>query len=128
MANSATLIDTINSRIGGAGPVFEYEIAIDTVDTALDVRTPGTTNRVFVVGIFLDEGTATNLTFKSASSKSQTLELATNDKFNGLTDRGYYFATKPGEKLSVQSSAAIGSAVGKNCVLRVIEAATFIAH
>jgi hypothetical protein len=123
MANTATLVDTIPASLkNNQGPVFEYEIVIDTVDTDLTVRTPiNSTNRVWVVGALMSESTAANLTFKT-TTKSQTMELAANQGIYDKASNGFIFATAPGEALVIRSSAAIGSTVGKNLVLRVIEA------
>ena len=124
MANSSTKSDEIGAIINGSfKTVTEYEIVIDTVDTALTVHTPAATNRVFVTGVWLSEGTAANLTFASgANTKQHTFELAANQALSGHTSLGFYFATKVGEALKVQSSAAIGATVGKNMILRVVEA------
>lgn len=132
MSNTSTLVDTINSQIGGIGPLYEYEIAIDTTATDLDIRTPSVTaNRVFVVGLWIADGASLNLTLKSkttdnaTTSKSQTFELAANQGNPGFCTDGFYFATKPGEKLTIQSSVAVQSSVGKNLVIRVAEGCAF---
>jgi len=132
MANSATLADHITAQIGQLTPVYEYEIAIDTVDTLLDIRTASQFNhRLFVVGIWLSDGAALNLTLVSgvagggADSKTQTFELAANQGLPGLVGQGFYFATKAGETLKVRSSVAIGSTVGKNLVIRAVEGEYF---
>jgi hypothetical protein len=127
VANTKTLIDTIPTRVGGVGPVYEYEIVIDTTATDLTIRTPVTaTNRLWIVGIWLSEGTAVNLTLKSGTTKSHTLELATNQSLIGKTEKdSFYFVTAPGDDLILQASAAIGASVGKNFVLRVVEGQNF---
>jgi len=127
MANTATLIDTIPIRVGKIGPVYEYELNIDTTGTDLTVRDPAVaTNRIWVVGIFFSESTATNLTLKSGTTKSHTLELASNQGITGFTDQnGFYFVTLPGDSLIIQSSAAITTALGKDLVLRVVEGLAF---
>lgn len=127
MANSATFVDSVTARCGSLSPVYEYEIAIDTVDTLLDVRTPATGKRLFVVGVWLAESIALNLTFLSgvagggSDSKSQTFELAANQGLSGYVSDSWMFATKPSEALKIRSSAAIGSTVGKNLIIRVVE-------
>jgi hypothetical protein len=130
MSNSATLVDVIPVQSGGQPGVSEYEIVIDTTGTDLDIQTPTGTNRVWLSGFWLSEGTVLNLTFKSknaagTASKTQTFELAANQGSIGYISNGFYFVTKPGETFSMQSSVAIGAAVGKNLVLRVTEAETF---
>jgi hypothetical protein len=123
MANSATLIDTIPvSFKNGGGPVYEYEIVIDTVDTDLNVRVPAVaTNRVWLVGALMSDAAALNLTFKTAT-KVQTIELAANQGIYDKVDGGFIFVGAPGETLIIRSSGAIGASVGKNLILRVLEA------
>lgn len=126
MANASTLTNTIPARVGGLGPVFEYSVSIDTINTDLDIRTPTGNNRLYVVGVSLQEGTATNFTMKSGSSNTQTWELAANQGLNfPITKNSYLFATKAGEKLSVRSSAIIGATQGQNLVLKVVEGTVF---
>jgi hypothetical protein len=132
MANSATLVDKISADFGGLSPVYEYEVDIDTVDTDLTVHTPSGNDEmnikkaVYVVGVWLSEGTAANVTLISGSNtKSQTFELAANQGLSGLTSKGFYFATKSGEALKIRSSAIISSTVGNNLVIRVVEGEKF---
>jgi len=131
MSNSSTLVDTIPVQTGGFQTVKEYEIVIDTTATDLDILTPQSTNRLWVVGISLADGAALNLTFKSintttsTTTKSRTWELAANQGLTGFIDNGFYFCTGMGEKLTIQSSVAIGASVGKNLVLYVGENPSF---
>lgn len=133
MSNTATLVDSIPAQIGGVTSISEYELVIDSTGTDLDVITPGvSTNRIWVIGIWMAESTALSLTLKSentgtnTASKTQTWELAANQGLTGLVNNSFLFCTKPGEKLTVQSTAAIGTTPGKNFVLRVAESAQFV--
>lgn len=124
MPNSKQLVDTIPSSFtsGLVTAVYEYAISIDQTNQALDIRTPAPGKRIYVVGIWLSNADACNLTFVSGGgTKAQTLELAANQGLPGFTTAGYYFATLPGQKLSVESSANIVSTIGQNFVLRVCE-------
>lgn len=127
MANSATLVDIVTAQCGSLSPVYEYEIAIDTVDTLLDVMTPSNGKRLFLVGVWLSDGAALNLTLVSgvagggANSKTQTFELAANQGLPGFVGENWVFATKPSESLKIRSSVAVQSTVGKNLILRIVE-------
>lgn len=113
MANTSTLEDTLPISIGGAQAIREYHLAIDTVDTDLTVHTPATGKRVFVVGMWFAEGTATNLTLKSATtpSKSVVLELAANQGGWDSIGKDIIWVCTSGEALVVQSSAAISDLI-----------------
>lgn len=126
---AAELVDEIPCSFQGGRlySVNEYEVEIPAPNTNVEVHEPSDPNkRVFVVGIWLAEANAANLTLLSgAGGKTQTLELGANQGIPGLTGNGFYFATRPGETLYVKSSASIQSSVGKNLVLRVIEDIAF---
>jgi len=123
MANSATLIDTIPATYkNNIGPVYEYEIAIDTINTPLSIRVPSVaTNRLWVVGAFFSDSAALNLTL-STLTKSQTLQLAANQGILEAGNGGYLFVGAPGETLNIQSSTVITASVGFNLILRLVEA------
>jgi hypothetical protein len=126
MANTATLIDAIPTRIGGLGPLLEYDIVIDTINTPLTVFTPAiVTDRLFITGILIAESNATNLTL-SDGTKTMTFELGANQGLSGLVlANGFYFATLPGAPLIVQATAAIGDAVGCNFILKLLQGTFF---
>lgn len=127
MANSATLVDEIPSYFkNGVGPVFEYEIVIDTNDTDLVVRAPfRAENRIWVVGILGCEENDGHLVLKSDSGKTQTVELGAWQGFYDKVSPGYIFVTLPGEDLVIQASMNITASVGSNLILRVVEAPRF---
>jgi hypothetical protein len=132
MTNSATLVDTINCQFGNVQGVYEYECNIDTINTILDIRSASQPNmRIFVVGLMIAVADAVNLTFQSVNtstsvvSKNQTFQLAANQGLPGLMQAGFYFATRPGEKLSIQASATLLASVGKSFILRVAESDAF---
>jgi len=110
-----------NYLFNGCVPIYEDAISIDTTATPLSIRTANAANRIWVVGIWLANSTACNLTLQTAS-KLFTWQLAANQGAPGQSNSSFYFVTKPGETLSVQSSATITDSVGKNLVLRLIEA------
>lgn len=126
---AAELVDEIAASFipGILSSLFEYEVAIPTPDTNVQVHVPGdASKRIFVVGIWLGEANAANLTLVSGSgSKTQTFELGANQGIPGHTGNGFYFATRPGDTLYVKSSAAIQATVGKNLVLRLVEDIAF---
>lgn len=125
MANSATLIDTIPAYYAnGNGPVYEYEIVIDTPDTDLTIRAAESAHRHWISSLLLSEGTALNLTFKTAT-KTQTLELIANQGIYDKAEGGFVFVGGLSEALIVRSSAAIGATVGKNLIVRVVTAPRF---
>ena len=109
MANTSTALHTIPNRSGKAGPIRNYLVAIDTVDTDLDVYTPSSDQLVYVVGLSFCDATAANVTFKSNTTTMLTLELAANEGFTKAVDDGFWIATEKGKKLVVSSSAAISS-------------------
>ena len=113
MANSSTKFQDIAIGSGHIGPVKQYHVVIDTIDTDLTIMTPAQSDyRVFVVGITLSEGTATNLTFKSGSNALPVIELAANQgKWDPVQLPAFYLATKPGEALVMKSSAAISGMI-----------------
>ena len=120
MANTATLVGTTPRRVN-AGPVYSYKIAIDTTGSDLTIQTPATGNRIFIVGFWLADGTANNITWKSGSNTLFTPELAAN--FNliqpvptGDSD-GWILATNAGEALIINCSAALTSGL-----IHVVEA------
>lgn len=67
MANTATLLDTISMGIGGSEPIKVYSLNISSTATDLLVYTPKPTNRVYLLGQFLAEGTAATLSYYSVS-------------------------------------------------------------
>lgn len=110
MANTASLVDTVRQGTGvsALGPVYEYEIAIDTVDTDLTIRTPDSNARLFVVGAYFLPTESTTLTFKSGNaSKTKPLALSGNQAWYHELKPSWIFCTKRGEALTVQASAAL---------------------
>lgn len=104
MALTAT--DTIPASVGGLGPVFEYETNLSAgVDKDIKAAS-STTSRVWVVGLLMSEGTATNLTIKTLT-KSITIELAANQGIYDKTGKGFIFAGKPGETVTFSSTADV---------------------
>lgn len=106
MASTATLVDTIQST--GLPPIKEYQVVLDG-SNPVDILTPThSTDRVFVVGAQFSDSQAATLEFLSAASKTMTLELAANQgNYDVCKLDGFLFATKPGEKLTLDASAAI---------------------
>lgn len=113
MANSATLVDIDPTYLpNGIGPIYEYEVVIDTINTDYTIRTASAGKRLYVVGLLLNQNTTANVILKSGTSKTRTVPLSLNAPMSG-----YLFYTKSGEDLKIQSSATSTS-----LIVRCIEA------
>lgn len=106
-SNSATVKTALPIRVYGVGPVYAYEVVIDTVDTDVTLRTPASANMACIVGVDLSEGTAANVTFTTGSDTNVYLELATNQQVVKNIGEGVFYCSQPGEALKFKSSAAI---------------------
>lgn len=112
MSNTATLVAT-TPRNTAAGPVYSYNITIDTTGADLTLHTPAATNRVFLVGAVLSDGTANTITFKTGSTTLCAPELAANQGIftpvgTGQKDQ-WLLATALGEALKINCSALLTS-------------------
>lgn len=118
MASAVTKKDTITSQ--HFPDIQEWGGNIDAGDT-VDLATPANSgNRIFVIAANFSDGTATNLTFGSgAGTKTFKVEMAANQgRFDNVClGKGYLFAGKPGEKVTLLSSGALS-----DCQISLVEA------
>lgn len=115
MANTKTLRDQEPVYFEtGSGPIQEWDLNIDTINTNVEVFTPQATKRVFVVGLLLNNvGTSVNVTLTSGSSaKARVLSLTKNQQ-----QSGYLFATNIGEAINIKSDTTAAS-----ILVRIVEA------
>jgi hypothetical protein len=92
MANTATLLDTLGGGVGGSDPIKIYSLNIDTINTDITVATPRTTNRLYVVGQFIAEGTAPTISYYSQSPVlAGTVDTANTS--TAITGHGSAFTT-----------------------------------
>lgn len=118
-ANTATNIYDVQQRVYGIGPVHYYNIAIDTTGQDLTIRTPQAGNSVCIVGMYMDETSATNLTFKSGSTTMVIPELPASTLIWGLSSITP-LCTDEDAALKIQASVAITS-----ILLQVVEGKHF---
>lgn len=113
MANSATLVSTTTRR--GKATVYGYKVVIDTTATDLTIRTPTGVAKIFLIGAYLSDGTAMNITFKSGSTTLCIPELAANQDLQVSVPCGdvdsFILATESAQALVIQSSAALTAGI-----------------
>lgn len=107
MANTATAQTALNIRVGGCGPVVPYVCTFDTTAQDLTIVTPGTSNMAAIVGAFMSETSASNVTFKSGSTTLVIPELAANQGILLPIKNHALLVTQPGEALAIQVSVAV---------------------
>ena len=108
-ANSATAQALLtNVSVGGCNHITPIKVSIDTTATDLTLTDPAATNYAAVVGWFVREGNAHNITFKSGSTTMAVIEHAATDSpaWFGI-GQGILFLPNKGEDLIIQSSAAM---------------------
>lgn len=120
MANTATAQTGLNIRIGGNGPVVPYVCSFDTTASDLTIVTPASGKMAAVVGMFMSEANAVNVTFKSGSTTLWVPEFAANQAVYDKLGNGASVITQPGEALVIQVSAAVSS-----MLLYVVQGAFF---
>lgn len=112
MANSGVLADTLPlSFDGGVGPVYEYELNLDTINTDYTIRTGTAGERIAVVGLLLNQNSAATVTLKSGTGQTRATALTQNSPLSG-----YLYFCRPGEDLKIQSTTTSTS-----LIVRVIE-------
>jgi len=116
-ANTATAQTALPIRIGGAGNVVPYVVAIDTTGNDLTIVTPAAGKMACVAGIYTSETSATNITWKSGSTTLAIPELAANQGQLMPLGSQVLFCTQPGEALVMQASVAIS-----NMLIHVVQA------
>ena len=107
MSNAATAQTALNIRVGGAGPVTPYVCTFDTTGSDLTIVTPATGKMAAIVGAFMSETSASNITFKSGTTTLVIPELAANQGILLPIGNNILLATQPGEALKVQVSVAV---------------------
>lgn len=112
MANSGVLADTLPLYFdGGFGPIYEYELNLDTINTDYTIRTGTAGTRIIVVGLLLNQNSAATVTLKSGTGQTRATALTQNSPLSG-----YLYFCRPGEDLKIQSTATSTS-----LIIRVIE-------
>jgi hypothetical protein len=120
MANTANLVAT-TPRSTSKGPVYSYQVSIDTTASDLTLHTPASGNRVFLVGVVLCDSTANTITFKSGATALCAPELAASSPVfhpvAGGGDEKWLLATAKGQALVISCSALL-----TNALFHVVEA------
>lgn len=106
-ANTVTAQTALPISVGGSNGVIPTVVTIDTTASDVTLLTPDSNKMACVASVFMSEGTAANLTFKSGSTTYAIPELASNQGILTLITRGVLFCGQPGEAVKVQSSAAV---------------------
>lgn len=109
MANTATAQSALPVSIAGSEGITPIVVAIGTIDTDLTIFTPDSGKVACIVGMFMSETSATNITFKSGSTSYAVPELAANQGILFPVGQGILICGQPGEALKIQSSVAITS-------------------
>jgi hypothetical protein len=121
MPNTSTLVAT-TPRSVSKGPVYSYQVSIDTISNDLTLHTPASGNRAFLVGVVLCDSTANTITFKSGSTALCAPELAASTPIflpvSGGGDEQWLLATAKGQALVINCSALL-----TNALFHVVEAA-----
>lgn len=120
MSNTATAQTALHIRVGGNLTVVPYVVSFDTGGQDLTIRTPATGKMIFLVGMFMSETDATNITFKSGSTTLVVPEIAANQGILVPIKNHVILATQPSEALKMQVSVAVSS-----ILLYVVEGSSF---
>ncbi len=112
MANSGVLADALPLYFaGGFGPVYEYELNLDTINTDYTIRTGTAGMRLVVLGLLLNQNTSATVTLKSGTSLTRSTDLTLNSPLSG-----YLYFCRTGEDLKIRSTATSTS-----LLVRVVE-------
>lgn len=109
MANTATAQSALPISVGDSNGVIPVVVSIDTTGQDLTILTPDSGKMALIVGMFMSEGTAANITFKSGSTTYAIPELASNQGILFPIGQGVLVCGQPGEALKIQSSAVVTS-------------------
>lgn len=107
MANSGVLADTLPLYFdGGVGPVYEYELNLDTINTDYTIRTGTAGKRIVVAGMLLNQNSEATATLKSGTGQARSTALTQNQPLSG-----YLYFCRTGEDLKIQSTATSTSLI-----------------